>query len=121
MEHEKHTGHVLVLRWIARGYAAISALVILLLFYGEIRSFGFDSLLPLSKLETLMMVMVWVMWAGLLIGWKSERWGAGLILGGFILFCIPDLVDSGSLPGAMFFVFYLIPGVMYLYCSLRSH
>lgn len=109
-----------VVRWIARGAAGLSAVLILLIFIGEGLDEGFDPLLHLTVRESLMMAAFVAVWLGLVLGWKWQLTGGSLIIGGMVAFYLFDYLFSGTFPGGPYFLILASPAVLYLYCGFAE-
>ncbi len=104
----------LIVRWLARFLSAIIALIILIIFIGEVA--GSESLTPpnLSFIEIVMGLFFFITWLGLIVGWKKEKLGGWMIILGMAAFYALQFLDSGSFPSGLFFLYMLIPGILYL-------
>ena len=116
--NESKTVHVV--RWIARISSGIAAALILLFFIGEGLTGGFEPLLHMSVRETLMMVAFVALWLGLLMGWKWELYGGLLTACGLAAFYLVDYLFSGTLPGVLLPLIFVLPGLLFLYCGFQT-
>ena len=116
--NESKTVHVV--RWIARVFSGIAAVLILLFFIGEGLTEGFEPLLHMSVRETLMMVAFVAVWLGLLMGWKWELYGGLLTACGVIAFYLVDYLFSGTLPRVLLPLIFASPSLLFLYCGLQT-
>ena len=105
-----------MLKWIARLTALLLALIILVIFIGELASEEFQGF---SLRESLMMLAFFTVWLGYLIGWKLERPGGVMILAGIAAFYLLDYLFSGSFPSGPVFPLMGIPGILYILSSLK--
>jgi len=110
----------LLIRWVARFFSAIVALIVFVIFIGEVA--GADNLRPpdLTLVETLMSVFFLVAWIGLITGWWYERLGGWMIVGGLAAFYLTELIASGKLPSGPYFLYMFIPGLLYLLSDLLN-
>ncbi len=104
----------LIVRWLARFLSAIIALIILIIFVGEVA--GSESLTPpdLSFTEIVMGLFFFITWLGLIVGWMKEKLAGWMIILGMAAFYATQFLDSGSIPSGLFFLYMLIPGILYL-------
>jgi len=105
-----------MLKWIARLTALLLALIILVIFIGELASEKFQGF---SLRESLMMLAFFTVWLGYLIGWKMEITGGVMTLAGIAAFYLLDYGFSGSFPGGPVFPLMGIPGVLYILSSVK--
>ncbi|MBN1247984.1 MAG: hypothetical protein JXC32_10030, partial [Anaerolineae bacterium] len=68
----------------------------------------------LTPREALMMLAFFVLWVGLLLGWRWELLGGALVVGGMLVFYALDYAFSGSLPRGGIFMVLASPGLLYL-------
>lgn len=111
---------VKIFRWVARVTALVMVVFILLMFIGEGIVDGFGGLLALTLRESLMMAAFVVVFLGLLLGWRWEVLGGGLVIGGMAVFYWLDYAFSGTFPRGPYFLIIVIPGLLYLLCGLGS-
>ena len=109
-----------IIRWVARIASGLAALLIAVIFIGEGIADGFEPLLHLTIRENAMMVAFFIVWLGLLLGWKWELAGGVMTIGGTVAFYLLDYLFSGTFPGGPFFFILASPGLLFLYCGLRS-
>jgi hypothetical protein len=104
----------LMIRWVARYLSAIVALIVFVIFIGEVA--GADNLrLPdLTLTETLMSIFFLVAWLGLIVGWWHERLGGWMVVGGLAAFYLTEFLASGKLPSGPYFLYMFVPGLLYL-------
>jgi len=107
-----------IIRWTARIWASLMAAMIAVIFFGHAVDEGIGSFLNIPLRESLMMVAFGTTWFGLILGWKWERLGGSLIIGGMAALYIFDLSFSGSFPRGQVFLLIGLPGVLYLLASL---
>ncbi len=103
-----------LIRWIARVLASLMAAFIAFMFVGNAVTDGIGPLFKLTFRETLMMAAFVAVFVGLILGWKREKLGGWLIVGGMGLFYIFDVVFSGTFPRGFFFPLIALPGVLFL-------
>jgi len=108
-----------VLLLISRIAGIVSALLILLIFVGELIGGGAGSL-ELSVWEWIQMIVFAAVWAGLLIGLKLQLLGAILTIGGMVLFYLLNFIFSGSFPRGPWFFVFILPGFIYLRLGIRQ-
>jgi hypothetical protein len=111
---------VTVVRWIARVFSGIMAALILVISVGEALTEGYEPILHLTVRETVMMVAFVVVWLGLLLGWKWELTGGLLTVCGMAAFYLVDYLFSGTFPRGPFFFIIAFPGLLFLYCGLKT-
>jgi len=104
----------LIVRWLARFFSAIIALIILIIFIGEMA--GSESLTPpgLSFSKIVMGLLFLITWLGFIVGWKKEKPGGWMIILGMTAFYAVQYLNSGSVPSGLFYLYMLIPGILYL-------
>ncbi len=105
---------VLATRWVAR------ILALLLAFFTAVLVLSTG--ISLTQLETRNvpeMVAFFIIWIGLLAGWRSDGIGGALIIGGVALFLIFDYAFFGSVLRFWVFLIFALPGGMLLYCWWR--
>jgi peptidoglycan/LPS O-acetylase OafA/YrhL len=105
-----HNPPVCCIRGVARILSALMIGGVLLIFVGE----ADDSLLRLTANEAMLMVVFWTAVIGLAIGWRAERLGGSLAVGGVLLFCGLYWFAAGSLPKSWYFALLAVPGVLFL-------
>ncbi len=96
-------------RWTGRVTGSLLFLMVAAIMIGE---GGPPNPFRLSVGEALQMGMFATMTVGLLVGWRWERVGAALVLGGLAAFCAVEVASDGGLPGGAFPLF-AIPGLLY--------
>jgi hypothetical protein len=101
-----------VVRWIARAWGSLLALMVLVFTAGE----GLPSPARLTAPERLMFVALAIMVFGLIAAWKWEGFGGVLILIGYGLFAV---ADRRVLVRGLFSLFP-IAGLLFLFCWWRS-
>ena len=111
---------ILVVRWIARIGAGLTAVFTLFMFVGSVFDEGIQPLLHLTARESVMMAAFGIMWLGLVLGWKWERIGGALAVGGMIAFYLFDYAFSGELPRSIIFFVLAFPGILFLYCEEKK-
>ncbi len=104
----------LIVRWVARFLSATIALIIFIIFVGEVAGIGHLNVPGLSFTETVMNLLKFVAWLGFIVGWRNEKIGASMIILGTAAFYAAEFIASGSFPGGLFFLYWLIPGIFYL-------
>jgi len=101
------------IRWVARGSALLLFALVVLFAIGE----GLPNPLTVSAVVNVQCLAFVILLAGLIAGWRWEGLGAGLVLGGLLLFHLVNFISAGRLAGGLFPVFF-IPGVLFLVCFL---
>ena len=109
-----------IIRWIARIWASLVAALIAVIFVGHAAEDGIGPFFNLTLRDSIMMVAFVTTWAGLILGWKWERLGGYLIIGGMAAFYLFDYFLSGTFPRGSFFLVIAFPGVLYLLASLTK-
>lgn len=120
MPKKKGNKTVRVVRWIARVSAVIVAALIILTFMGGEFTQGIEPFLHLSFRETLIVIAFLTAFLGLLLGWKWEIFGGLLTVCGVAAFYLLDYLFSGKAPQGPFFLIFALPGLLFLYCGLRT-
>lgn len=120
MPNKKGSKTVRVVRWIARVSAVIVATLILLTLIGGEFTEGIEPFLHLPVRETIMMITFVAAWLGLLLGWKWEFYGGLLTVCGVTVFYLLDYLFSGAFLRGPFFLIFAFPGLLFLYCGLRT-
>ncbi|HOP25930.1 MAG TPA: hypothetical protein PLM22_02345 [Candidatus Sabulitectum sp.] len=106
-----------MLKWSARITSLLLAVLILVIFTGEAASSDFGGF---TLRESVMMLAVFVVWTGYLIGWKIQRAGGLMVLGGIAVFYGLNMAFSGRFPGGWIFPIMGIPGALYVLSSLKK-
>ena len=109
-----------IIRWTARIWASLMAAMIAVIFVGHAVEDGIGPFLNMTIRDSLMMVVFAATWFGLVLGWKWERLGGFLIVGGMAVFYLFDYLLSGSFPQGAFFSVIAFPGVLFLLASLTK-
>ena len=105
------------LRWIARIWAGLMVAFMLFLFIAHIVDDGIGSLDGFTIRDTLMMVALLSSLVGLVIGWKQERMGGWMAIGGMGAFFLIDFLFTGDFPIMGTFLIIAFPGILYLILS----
>lgn len=99
-----------VIHWTARVVAAAALVVLCLFAVGE----GVGTSVKTPG-ELALFACVILMMAGLIVGFRHERLGGAVALGGLVLFYLADRVFSGSWPnGPAFGVLFGLPALLFL-------
>ncbi len=109
-----------IIRWTARIWSALMAALILIIFIGDAVAEGIGPLFGLSLRDILMMVAFFIVFLGLILGWKWERLAGYLIVGGMVAFYLVDFLLSEDFPRGPTFLMIAFPGFLYLLASLRK-
>jgi hypothetical protein len=96
------------------------AALILLLFIGETIGDGVQPFLRMTVREILLMFIFFILWLGLLLGWKWELLGGLLTLCAVIVFYALNFLFAGILPGGPFFLIFSFPSLLFLYCGWQN-
>ncbi|MFC1531824.1 hypothetical protein ACFL7M_00435 [Thermodesulfobacteriota bacterium] len=96
------------------------AALILLFFVGETLGEGVKPLLYMTVKEILLMVVFFVLWLGLLLGWKWELLGGLLTLCAVIVFYVLNILFTGIFPRGPFFLIFAFPSLLFLYCGWQN-
>lgn len=103
-----------IIRWVARVWAALMAALILFIFIGESVTDGIGPLFHLTVREVLMMVAFLTVLVGLTLGWKRELLGGWLIVGAMLAFYLLDFAFSGTFPRGASFLLIALAGILNL-------
>ncbi len=101
-----------MLRWVSRVLATLLAAIILVFAVGE----GFNPF-HLSFRELLLSIAFLILWSGLIVGWFREKAGGLLIIAGWALFYVFNLMFSHRFPRGWFMLTLIVPGILYLLCD----
>ncbi len=99
------------IKWIARYSGMVFAILLLAFAIGE--GVKKDDLSDLSTTEYLLFAAFSSIWTGYAYGWLNEKWGAILILGGWLGIYTINFAGSGKFPEGFFMVSLVFPGIMY--------
>ena len=108
---------VRIIRLVARILATIMATFIAFMLVGNTVSDGIGPLFELTLRESLMMAVFVVVFLGLILGWKWEKLGGWLVVGGMALFYLLDFAFSGTFPRGPFFALIALPGLLFLFAG----
>ena len=98
-------------KWSARYSGMVFAVLLLAFAIGE--GVKKKELSDLTLTEYLMIGSFSVIWMGYAYGWLSAKWGAILIVGGWVSFYSIKLIGTGIFPDGWFQVALVIPGILY--------
>jgi len=107
------------IKWITRIAGSLLVLLVLIIAVGSFASEGVPSTLEgtpvsLTPADIVMFVAMFIMTAGLIVGWFKELIASILIVSGYLLFSITNLISTGNfLTGEVTFTF-LIVGILYM-------
>jgi hypothetical protein len=104
-----------VVRWITRFLAALMAAFIAFMLVGNAVTDGVGPFFKMTFRESLMMASFLVVFLGLILGWKREKLGGWLVVGGMVLFYLFDFAFSGTFPRGWFFPLIALPGLLFLW------
>lgn len=99
-------------KWIARYSGMVFAVLILALAIGE--GVKKEDLSDLTTMEYLLIGAFSAIWLGYAFGWSNEKWGAVLILGGWLGFYMVNFIGTGRFPAGFFMISLVFPGILYL-------
>jgi hypothetical protein len=106
------------IKWITRIAGSLLVLLVLIIAIGSFASEGVPSSLDgtpytLTIADIIMFVAMFLMTSGLVIGWFKELIASILVVSGYLLFSITNLISTGNfLTGEVTFTF-LIVGILY--------
>ena len=106
---------MLILRWTARMVTLFLLGLAVLIMIGE----QFAPL-KLGATELAMSIAFLTALIGMLVLWKWEGLGGGLVLVGMLVFYGINFAASGRFPSGWFFPLYYLPGVLSLTCWLHD-
>ncbi len=103
-----------ILLWIARVWAAL--MVVFMIFMLIAHLFGDEpgQVTGLTIRDWLMIPSMIISIIGLALGWKWERLGGWLAVGGMLAFYLFDFFFSGDFPRGITFLIIVFPGVLFL-------
>ena len=105
---------VQTIRWVARILAALMAAFIAFMFIGNAVSDGIGPFLGMNLRESLMMTVFLIVFLGLILGWRMQKLGGWLAVGGMAAFYLLDFTFSGNFPRGPFFPLIALPGLLFL-------
>jgi len=105
-------------KWIARYSGMVLAVLMLAYAIGE--GVKKDELSDITLMEYLLIATFSSIWIGYAFGWLNEKWGAILILGGWLGLYTINYIDSGRFPEGFFLVSLVFPGIMYAVYIIRN-
>jgi hypothetical protein len=108
---------VSILRWIARTWSYLMAILIIFIAIGESTQDGFSAILHLTMRESMLMAAFVIVTAGLILGWKWERLAGFMITLGMLAFYLLDFLFAGHFPKGGLFLIIAFPGLLYLVLS----
>ncbi|MFV1949313.1 MAG: hypothetical protein ACC633_05185 [Anaerolineales bacterium] len=107
-----------IIRWIARVWASLMAAMVAFIFIGDAVDDGIGPIFSMTLRDSLMMAAFVATWLGLVLGWKWERLGGSLIVGGMAAFYLFDFAFTGSFTGGPLILMIVVPGFLFLLSSL---
>lgn len=113
---QKPKRSVVVLRWLARFGSVASAALLLLFLFGEEMDPG---QLTAADILALLFFPFGVV-AGMLLAWRWETLGGAITVLSLLAFYKVIYAASGRFPGGIWFMLFALPGLLFLYCGLRS-
>ena len=106
-----------IIRWIARIWASLMVAFMLFMFAAHVIEDGIGPLDNFQIRDTLMMIFLIISVVGLAVGWKRERLGGWMAVGGMAAFFLIDFLFTGDFPLMITFLIVAFPGVLYLILS----
>jgi len=110
-----------IIRWIARIWAALMVAFMLFMFIAHIIEDGIGPLTGLYIRDYFMMPSMVISLIGLALGWKWERLGGIMALGGMVAFYLFDFAFSGDFPRGPTFLIIVFPGVLFLILAYTAN
>jgi len=110
-----------ILLWIARIWAALMVVFMLFMFIAHIVEDGIGPLTDLYIRDYLMIPSMVISLIGLALGWKWERLGGIMALGGMVAFYLFDFAFSGDFPRGPTFLIIAFPGVLFLILAYTAN
>ena len=110
-----------IIRWIARIWAALMVAFMLFMFIAHIVEDGIGPLTDLYIRDYLMIPSMVISLIGLALGWKWERLGGIMALGGMVAFYLFDFAFSGDFPQGPTFLIIAFPGVLFLILAYTAN
>ena len=108
------------LRIAARIWSLVSIGFILLIFFGEGFSQGFDVASITSREWVLFACFPVGLLVGLILAWWREGIGGAIAIVSFLTFYLVDFLDDGSFPRGPWFALLAVPGLLFLICWLTA-
>lgn len=107
---------VVVLRWVARLGSLFSIALLALFLFGEEMN---PSQLTSAEILGLLFFPFGVT-VGMLLGWRWETLGGTVTVLSLLAFYKVMYAASGRFPDGIWFALFALPGLLFLYCGLRS-
>ena len=104
------------IRWIAR----IVGLVLIFIGISIFIQSGIQNPLSLGATNLILNLCFLIMMIGILLGFKWEITGGAVIIGGFIVFWIFSIINTGNIRLGWILPLFPIIGAFFLICGLRS-
>lgn len=113
-EKNKSSPAIETLRWVARGWSLLSIGTVLAFFIGE----GFHPSEVASAGEWIgLFFFPLCVCAGLVLGWRREKLGGTIAVGGLLSFYLLHLLTVGDFPRGWAFAAIVAPGPLFLLCG----
>jgi hypothetical protein len=110
---------VSALRWVARVFGTLSALIVLAVVVQETTYWAWKKMGPPAS-DYLADAGFLLLFVGCIVGWFKDLAASLLILGGVLLILVTALAFPGKVWLAYFFAWSAIPGFLFLYVHLVS-
>ena len=105
------------IRWIARIWASLMVAFMLFMFGAHIIDDGIGPLDIFDIRDALMMLALITSLTGLAVGWKNERLGGWMAVGGMAAFFLINFFFTGAFPVMVTFLIIAFPGLLFLLLS----
>lgn len=113
---QKSSGLTLILRWLARLGSLVSVAFLLLFLFGEEMNLS-----EISFVEGIgLFFFPFGITVGMLLAWRWETLGGAITVLSLLAFYGVMYADRGTFPDGIWFMLFALPGLMFLYCGLRS-
>ena len=107
------------IKWITRIAGSLLVLLVLIIAVGSFASEGVPSTLDgtpvsLTSADIVMFVAMFIMTVGLIVGWFKELIASILVVSGYLLFSITNLIRTGNFLTREVTFTFLIVGILYM-------
>ena len=116
VKQQKRNLLVVGLRWLARVGSLVSVFFLLIFLFGEEMSL---SQLSFAEGVGLLFFPIGVT-VGMLLAWHWETAGGAVTVLSLLFFYSVMYADRGYFPEGIWFMLFALPGLIFLYCGLRS-
>ena len=116
VRQQKQNRVVVALRWLARVGSLVSVVFLLLFLFGEEMIL---SDLSFAEWSGLLFFPIGVT-VGMLLAWRWETAGGAVTVLSLLIFYGIMYADRGYFPEGGWFLLFALPGLVFLYCGLRS-